>query len=166
MLGTIIEGSVVLDKFPANRVRQLAKKVEISKATVCHIKQVATDPQVTQINLLWHQRMELPTTRHNKKRRPMNKHGQEHHKTPENQVTDQVKKHYDNRTMHKSTDCCNKYGDSTHIKVFHHPAKNYQCKVCHKYGHFSSLCYQKKNQAHHKSNIRNPKAHQMKGGPV
>ena len=38
--------------------------------------------------------------------------------------------------------------------------------MCHKYGHFSSLCYQKKNQAHHKSNIRNPKAHQLKVGPV
>ena len=34
--------------------------------------------------------------------------------------------------------------------------------MCHKYGHFSSLCYQKKTQAHHKSS----KAHQLNAGPV
>ena len=78
------EGSVDLDKFPASRVGQLAKKLESSKATVHHIKQVASDSQVTQINLLQHQTTELPTTRHNKKRRPMNKQRQAHHKTPEN----------------------------------------------------------------------------------
>ena len=81
-------------------------------------------------------------------------------------MTGQVKKHYNNRTVHKSKDRCNKCGDSTHIKVFHCPAKNCQCKVCHKYGHFSSLCYKRKNQAYHKSNIRNPKADQLKADLV
>ena len=33
----ISDGSVDLDKFPASRVRQLAKKLESSKATVDHI---------------------------------------------------------------------------------------------------------------------------------
>ena len=33
-------------------VQQLAKKLESSKATVRHIKQVSGEPQVTQINLL------------------------------------------------------------------------------------------------------------------
>ena len=166
MSRTITEGSADLDKFSASRVRQLAKKLESSKITACHLKQVAGDPQVTQINLLWHQRIELQTTRHNKKRRPMNKQRQTHHKTPENQVTGQVKKHYDNKIAHKSKDRCNKCGDSTHIQGFHCPAKKYQCKVCHKYGHFSSLCYQKKNQAHHNSRLRKSKAHQLKAGPV
>ena len=163
---TITEGSFDLDKFPASRVRQLVKKLESSEATACNIKQVASDPQVTQMNLLWHQRTEHPTTRHSKKRRSMNKQRQAHHKAPENQVTGQVKKHYNNRTVHKIKVRCNKCGNSTHIKGFHCPAKKYQCKLCHKYGHFSSLCYQKKIQAHHKSNIRNPKAHQLKAGPV
>ena len=36
----INEGSVDLDKFPASRVHQLAKKMESSKATARHIKQV------------------------------------------------------------------------------------------------------------------------------
>ena len=31
---------------------------------------------------------------------------------------------------------------------------------------FSSLCYQKKNQAHHKNSQWNPKAHQLNAGPV
>ena len=52
---TITEGSVDLDKFPTSRVHQLVKKFESSKATVCHIKQVAGDLQATQNNLMRHQ---------------------------------------------------------------------------------------------------------------
>ena len=51
---TISDGSVDLDKFPASRVCQLAKRYESSKATVRHIKQVSGEPQATQINLLHH----------------------------------------------------------------------------------------------------------------
>ena len=96
----------------------------------------------------------------------MNKQRQSHHKIPENQVTGQVKKHYDNKIVHKSNNRCNKCGDSTHVQGFHCPAKKFKCKVCHKYCHFSSLCYQKKNQAHHNRKLRKQKAHQLKGGPV
>ena len=35
---TISDGSVDLEKFPASKMRQLAKKLESSKATACHIK--------------------------------------------------------------------------------------------------------------------------------
>ena len=49
---TISDGSVDLDKFTASRVQQLAKILESSKATVCHIKQVAGDSQAAQIPLL------------------------------------------------------------------------------------------------------------------
>ena len=38
--------------------------------------------------------------------------------------------------------------------------------MCHKYGYLSSLCYQKKNQIHHKSNWSNPKVHQLNADPV
>ena len=51
---TINDGNVDLDKFPASKVRQLAKRMESSKATACHIKQVAGSPQGAQINLLRH----------------------------------------------------------------------------------------------------------------
>ena len=139
---TITEGSVDLDKVPASRVRQLAKKFKSSKATAHHLKQVAGDLQAMQINLMRHQRTELPTNRHNKKRRPTGK--QEPYMSPESQVTNQAKKPYDNRKIHKMPDCCNKCGGSIHTQGFQCPAKKYQYKVCNKYGHFSSLCYQKK----------------------
>ena len=68
MSRTISDGSVNLDKFPASRVHQLAKKYESSKATARHLKQVSWEPQATQINLLCHQRTELPQHRYKKKR--------------------------------------------------------------------------------------------------
>ena len=42
---TIKNSSIVLEKYPANKVRQLAKKIEASKATVHHIKQDESDPK-------------------------------------------------------------------------------------------------------------------------
>ena len=81
-------------------------------------------------------------------------------------MTGQVKKHYGNKIVHKNKDQCNKCGDSIHAQGFHCPAKKYQCKACDKYGHFSSLCYQKKNKAHHKNSQRNPKVNQLNAGPV
>ena len=43
---TINDSSIDLDKFPASKVRQFAKKMEASVATVCHIKQVECGPQM------------------------------------------------------------------------------------------------------------------------
>ena len=74
---TITEGSVDLDKFPTNGVRQLVKNFVSSKATAHHIKQVTRDPQAAQINLMWHQQTELQNDRHNKMKRPVSK--QRHH---------------------------------------------------------------------------------------
>ena len=165
MSRTITEGSDDLDKFPASRVRQLMKKLVSAKATACHIMQVAGDPQVTQINLLWHQRTELPITRHNKKRRPVNKQRQTHHKIPENQMTGQVKKHYHNRTVHKSKDRCNRCGNSTHIKGFHCPAKNYQCKVCHKYGHFFKFLLPNEEPSSPQEQYKAPRGTPTESGP-
>ena len=52
---TINDNNIDLNKFPASEMRQLAKKMESSKATAKHIKQVASDPQATQIHLMRHQ---------------------------------------------------------------------------------------------------------------
>ena len=131
---------------------------------MCHIKQVASDPQATQINLMQHQRTELPTNRHNKKRRPYSRPKQ--YKTPENTAAIHIKKSYDNKKPHRATDPCNKCGDSIHVQGFQCPAKKYQCKVWNKYGHFSSLCYQKKHPMHHKNSHQNPKEHQLHAGPM
>ena len=65
---TMNDGSIDLEKFPASRVRQLAKNLESSKAMAWHIKQVSGEPHAAQINLLHHQRTELPQHCHNKKK--------------------------------------------------------------------------------------------------
>ena len=48
----INEGNVDIQKFPASKVRQLAKKMESSKATAKHIRQVAGDLSAVQIQLM------------------------------------------------------------------------------------------------------------------
>ena len=116
------------------------------------------------MNLMGHQRTELPTNRHNKKRRPTGKPKQ--YKGPKNSASNKIKKSYNNRKPHRASDHCNKCCDSIHMQGFQCPAKKYQCKVCNKYGHFSGLCYQKKTQVHHKNSHRNPKAHQLHAGPM
>ena len=66
---TINDSSIDLDKFPASKVRQLAKKMESSKVTARHIKQGASDPQAAQINLIRYQCTDLPASKA-KKRKP------------------------------------------------------------------------------------------------
>ena len=58
-------------------------------------------------------------------------------------------------------DRCNKCGDSPPVEGFRCPASRYQCKNCHKFGHFSSLCY-KKNGYERSLEQRSPKALQLK----
>ena len=64
---TLNDISVDLDRFPASKVRQLAKEMEASKATARHLKQVVSDPQAAQINLMRHQRTDLPPSKHQRK---------------------------------------------------------------------------------------------------
>ena len=73
----------------------------------------------------------------------------------------QPKKKFDTRGVHNDKTRCSKCGDSVHIEGFQCPAKKYQCKACHKFGHFTSMCFQKK-QAPFKH--RKPKAHQIQAG--
>ena len=160
---TISDGSVDLEKFPASKVRQLAKKLESSKATACHIKQVAGDPQAAQINLLRHQRTELPAGKYKKKRSSM-KPRQSNNKNQGQEgyhLQAQPKKKFNTRGVHNDNTRCSKCVDSVHVEGFHCPAKKYQCKACHKFGHFISMCFQKK-QASFKH--RKPRAHQIQAG--
>ena len=112
---TINVGSVDLEKFPASRVCQLAKKIESSKATARHIRQVAGDPQASQINLLWHQHTKLPLGKH-KKRKPVVRKSQPHPKNTEKQTSSQFKRKFDPKLVHKNTDRCSKCGDSAQQK--------------------------------------------------
>ena len=167
---TISDGSVYLDKFPASRVHQLAKKYESSKATARHIKQVSGEPQATQINLLHYQRTKLPQHRYKKKRshtkpRLGNGNGKlagndQYHGQP----------YYKNKGNHKllmsnqmppsnNSNRCSKCGDTARCDGCTCPAKKYQCKACHKFGHFTSQCFQRKQHSQHK--VRQPKVHQI-----
>ena len=49
------------------------------------------------------------------------------------------------------------------MEGFQCPAKKYQCKACHKFGHFTSMCYQKK---HAYSKPRRPKVHKLQAGTI
>ena len=59
-------------------------------------------------------------------------------------------------------DTCSKYGDSQHREGFRCPVSN----ICKKIDHFSSLCYQRKDNYNHKKTYGSPKAHQMKLWPM
>ena len=81
---TINDSNIDLDKFPASKVRQLAKKLESSKSTAKHIKQVSHEPQATQVNLMRHQCTELPHNKFQRKQRkfksrPTNFRNQQEH---------------------------------------------------------------------------------------
>ena len=65
---TINDSNIDLYKFPMSKVSQLAKKMESSKVTARHIRQVVSDPQVAQINLMSHQCTDLPASKHKKRK--------------------------------------------------------------------------------------------------
>ena len=65
---TINDSNVDPEKFAASKMGQLVKKMESSKTTMHHIKQVAGDPQATQINLMRHQHTEIPPGKNKKKK--------------------------------------------------------------------------------------------------
>ena len=85
VLKTINYSNIDLDKFPANKVRKLAKKLESSKSTAKHIKQVSDEPQAAKVNVLRHQCTELPQNKFQRKQRRFkpkqynSRNQQEHH---------------------------------------------------------------------------------------
>ena len=166
MSRTISDGSIDLDKFPVSRVHQLAKKLESSKATVRHIKQVSGEPQAAQINLLHHQRTELPQHRYKKKKshtKPRQGNSKLPHGNDPYQGQNMKGNHFlpslNRPPSSNSHNRCSKCGDTTHWEGFTCPAKKYQYMVCHKFGHFTSQCFQKKQYPPQK--FRQPKAHQI-----
>ena len=54
-----------------------------------------------------------------------------------------TKKRFNPRQILQTEERCHKCGDSKHIDRFQCSARKYQCRNCHKFGHFSSLCYKK-----------------------
>ena len=52
---------------------------------------------------------------------------------------------------------CNRCGDTLHAKGFLCPARKFQCKICHKFGHFTTVCYQKSQGQHSSSSFQSRK---------
>ena len=166
---TLNEGHVELNKFPASKVRQMAKKLKSSQSTARHIKKMSSEPQATSIHLLRHQRTELPPTKFQRKqnkrfkqRQPPNKKYQEdQYRERKPQTKERFYKNTQQYTSFENR--CTKCGDSPHLEGFRYPASRFQCKHWHKYGHFSKLYYKKK-ESEYKTNTRRPKAHQLMVG--
>ena len=118
-----------------------------------------------QINLPRHQHTELPAGKYKKKKSSIKSRQSNYkqHRSENSQGQSQHKKWFDVKNAHQSKDRCSKCGDSAHAEGFQCPAKMFQCKACYKFGHFTTLCYQKK-QAPFKS--RKPKVHQLQAGAV
>ena len=80
---TITDSNIDLDKFPASKLRLLAKKMESSEPTTRHIKVVASDPQAVQVNLMGNERTDLPPSilkwkQHSHKSRSKKRYSGEH----------------------------------------------------------------------------------------
>ena len=139
--------------------------MESSKATAKQIKQVASDLQTAKINLMHHQCTELPPNTFKRKQKPF-KSRQDNHKkysNEEEQRVPQADKKYDNYQAHASHERCTKCGDSQHIEGFRCSTSKHQCRNCHKYDHFSSLCYKKREVFDKKRSLesKSPTAHQL-----
>ena len=127
--------------------------MESSKAMAKHIRQVAGDLLVSQIKLMQHQHTQLPAWNYPRRkhtsttwRKPQN------HKTPE---TPTSQKPSDLQKPDVHSDKYTRCGDMLHAKGFQCPARNFQCKICHKFGHFTTVCYQKSQQS--STSFRNKK---------
>ena len=126
------------------------------------------DPQATQVNLLRHQRTEIPADKAKMKQLKNNKfrsknigysNEDNHQQSPYKKNEFENKKKFNPRQILQSKDRCYKCGDSKHIEKFQCSAHKYQCRNCHKFGHFSSLCYKK--QESYKKRPRPTKAYQL-----
>ena len=85
----------------------------------------------------------------------------QNHRPTEHQTS---KKPFDLRKTDKQSDRCIRCGNTIHVKGFQCPARKFQCKVCHKFGHFTTVCCQKNQQTSSLFKPRKPKAHQLQAG--
>ena len=142
---TFNDSNIDLNKLPASKVRQLDKKMESSKATTKHIKQVVSDPQATLIQLMQHQCTELLPSKLQRKenkslkaREDTNKQyyedkqreriPQAHRRFNNNHQTHAIQERYPSQRDRNQDRC-----KSPHMEGFRCPACRYQCKNCHKF---------------------------------
>ena len=167
---TINDSNIDFDKFPASKVRQLAKKLESSKSTAKHIKQVSHEPQAAKVNLMRYQCTELP---HNKfqrkqmqfKHRQANSRNQSEHQQYDrsNERMPQANRKF-KREQTNMEDRSTRCGDTPHMQGFRCPTSRHQCKYCKKIGHFSHMCFKKPQEQTYKKGPYKPLAHQLQVG--
>ena len=123
-------------KFPVSKVRQVAKKLESSKPTAKHIKQVSSEPQATQVNLFIKiSKKRITTSKSQRKQRKSFKSRQANHKYQQEDKQDERKPQIHRKFQHvhaSPEDRFSKCGDTPHIEGFRCPASRHQCKYCHK----------------------------------
>ena len=128
------------------------------------------EPWATHVNLLRHQRKEIPPNKSTQKQFKKSRSNNMGYSNEANQQqASYKKKEFENkkafnpRQILKSDDRCHKCSDSKHIEGFQCSAHKYQCRNCHKFGHFSSLCYEKQ-ESFKNTWSRSPKAYQLTSG--
>ena len=162
---TINEGNVDIQKFPASKVWQLAKKMESSKATAKYIQQVAGDLLAAQIQRMQHQHTQLPARNY-----PRSKQTSTMRRKPQNHKSLEIPTSQKPSDLQK-LDCVlwqmhQVVVTHLHAKGFQCPARKLQCKICHKFGHFTTVCYQKSQQLSSSFKTRKPKAQQLCAGAL
>ena len=161
---TIYKGNVDIQKFPASKVQQLAKMMDSSKAMAKHIRQVAGDLPVAQIQLMQHQCTHIPTRNYPRRKQTSTTWQKlQNHKTPE------IPTSWKLSNLQKPDACsnkCTRCGDTLHVKGFQCPARKFQCKICHRFGHFTTVCYHKSQQSSNSFKTRKPKAQQLRVGAL
>ena len=145
----------------AATIRHKLKKLEAGRATAKYIKTTAAtgkDPTAENVNLVrqhgnpkakgqkrkggWHKDSHPQSQSHPAKKpfQPKPQHGfKPNHQRgqPQGQGQNQQKP----KPQQSSTsNICKRCGDTRHRQGFNCPASKYQCRKCHRYGHFTSKC--------------------------
>ena len=140
--------------------------MESSKATAKHIQQVAGDLPAEQIQLMQHQHSQLLARNYpRRKQTTTGRQKLQNHRTPEILTS---RKPSDQQKLDAHHKKCTRCSDTLHAKGFQYPARKFQCKMCHKFGHFTTVCYQKSQgqQLSTSFQSRKPKAQQIQVGAL
>ena len=133
--------------------------MESYKVTAKDIQQVAGDLPVAQIQLMQHQCTELLAGNYpRRKQTSTTRQKPQNHKSLEIPT---IQKPSDLWKPDTHSNKCTRCGDTLHAKGFQCPVRKSQCKVCHKFGHFTTVCYQKSQQPSHLFKMRKSKAQQL-----
>ena len=109
-----------------------------------------------------HQHTELSAGNYPKRKKTATgKQKLQNHRSPELHTS---WKPFDLQKPETHSDGCTTCGDTLHTKGFQCPVRKFQCKACHKFGHFTIVCYQKSQQPSGSFKPRKPKAQQLQPG--